>query len=421
MTSTRDRVAVVGSGVSGLTAAYVLQERYDVSLYESDQRLGGHAHTHDVVTPDTGVTAIDTGFIVHNERTYPHLLRLFAELDVATQDTEMSMSIHCDGCGLEYAGAKGLGGLFAQPRSMARPAYLRMLLEVKRFHREAHRVIDAGTDEVTLGQFLTDGGYSPYFVQHFMVPVVSCVWSTSQEASLAYPARYLFSFLDNHGMLAVTGSPQWRTVVGGSRSYVEKAAKGLTSVRLATPVRSIHREASGVTIRDADGGGETYAKVVVATHADTALALLADPTDAEREVLGAFGYSQNHTALHTDSSLLPKAPRAQASWNYLMPSCATSASDVIVSYDMNRLQRLTTSTPYVVTLNADDRIAAKHIVDEMDYEHPIYTLESVAAQARLPELNDGVIAFAGAYQGWGFHEDGCRSGVEAARSLGVKW
>jgi predicted NAD/FAD-binding protein len=422
MTATRARVAVVGSGVSGLTAAYVLQERYDVSLYESDHRLGGHAHTHDVLTPDAGVTAIDTGFIVHNERTYPHLLRLFAELDVATRDTEMSMSIHCDGCGLEYAGAKGIGGLFAQPRSMARPAYLRMLLEVKRFHRAARQVIDAGSDEVTLGRFLADGGYSPYFVAHFMVPVVSCVWSTSPEASLGYPARYLFSFLDNHGMLAVTGSPRWRTVVGGSRTYVEKAAKGLTSVRLATPVRSIHRDADGaVTVRDADGGVESYSKVVVATHADTALALLAAPTDAEREVLGAFGYSHNRTALHTDASLLPNAPRARASWNYLMPSCATSASDVIVSYDMNRLQHLTTSTPYVVTLNADERIGAEHIVNEMDYEHPIYTLESIAAQRRLPELNDGVIAFAGAYHGWGFHEDGCRSGVEAALSLGVQW
>jgi uncharacterized protein len=421
MTATRDRVAVVGSGVSGLTAAYVLQERYDVSLYESDHRLGGHAHTHDVLTPDAGLTAIDSGFIVHNERTYPHLLRLFAELDVATRDTEMSMSIHCDGCGLEYAGAKGIGGLFAQPRSMARPAYLRMLLEVKRFHRAARQVIEAGSDEVTLGQFLADGGYSPYFIGHFMVPVVSCVWSTSPEAALGYPARYLFSFLDNHGMLAVTGSPRWRTVVGGSRTYVEKAAKGLTSVRLATAVRSIHRDERGVTIRDADGGVESYPKVVVATHADTALALLVDPTNAEREVLGAFGYSHNRTALHTDARLLPNAPRARASWNYLMPSCATSASDVIVSYDMNRLQHLTTSTPYVVTLNADERIGAEHIVNQMDYEHPIYTLESVAAQRRLPELNDGVIAFAGAYQGWGFHEDGCRSGVEAALSLGVQW
>jgi predicted NAD/FAD-binding protein len=417
----RERVAVVGSGVAGLTSAYVLQQRFDVSLYESDDRLGGHAHTHDIVTPDAGLTGIDTGFIVHNERTYPHLLRLFAELGVATQSTEMSMSIRCEGCGLEYAGAKGIGGLFAQPRSVARAAYLRMLLEVKRFHRGAQRVLDGGSDELTLGRFLTEGGYSDYFIAHFMVPVVSCVWSTSQEAALGYPARYLFSFLDNHGMLSVTGSPQWRTVVGGSRSYVEKAVKGLTSVRLATPVRSIHRIADGVEVRDDDGDAERYSRVVVATHADTALGLLAGPTAAERDVLGAFGYSRNNTVLHTGADLLPRAPRAHASWNYLMPSCATSSADVVVSYDMNRLQQLETQAPYIVSLNATDRIDPSQVVAAMDYEHPIYTLDSVAAQRRLPALNDGLLAFAGAYHGWGFHEDGCRSGVDAALSFGVQW
>lgn len=418
---TRDRVAVVGSGVAGLTAAYILQRRFDVSLYESDDRLGGHAHTHDVVTPDSGTAAIDTGFIVHNGRTYPHLLRLFGELGVATQATEMSMSIRCDGCGLEYAGAKGIGGLFAQPRSMTRAAYLRMLVEVKKFHRRAESVLASGDDTLTLGQFLTNGRFSTYFNQHFMVPLVACVWSTSQEAALGYPARYLFSFLANHGMLTVTGSPEWRTVVGGSRSYVEKVVKGLTSVRLATPVRSIERDHAAVMVRDADDSVGRYRHVVVATHADTALGLLAAPTAAERDVLGKFDYSLNHTVLHTSTAIMPSAQRAHAAWNYLMPTCATSSADVIVSYDMNRLQRLPTATPYVVSLNAADRIDPSTVVREMDYEHPIYTVESVTAQRRLPGLNDGQIAFAGAYHGWGFHEDGCRSGVDAARSLGVEW
>ena len=389
----RERVAVVGSGVAGLTAAYILQRRYDVSLYEADDRLGGHAHTHDVLTPDRGVAAIDTGFIVHNARTYPHLLRLFSELDVATQPTEMSMSIRCEGCGLEYAGAKGWGGLFAQPRSVVRPAYLRMLTEVKKFHRNAERVLEAGDDSLTLGQFLTDGRFSAYFVQHFMVPLVACVWSTSQEAALGYPARYLFSFLANHGMLTVTGSPQWRTVVGGSRSYVEKAVKELTSVRLATPVRSIHRDADGVTIRDADGGASHYRHAVIATHADTALQLLAEPTETERAVLGAVGYSDNHTVLHTSKRMLPTSVRANASWNYLMPTCATSSADVIVSYDMNRLQQLDTATPYVVSLNASDRIDPHQIVAEMDYQHPIYTVEGghrTAADARAQRRCAGI-------------------------------
>jgi predicted NAD/FAD-binding protein len=417
----RDRVAVVGSGVAGLTAAYVLQQRFDVDLYEADERLGGHAHTHDVVTPDSGVAAIDTGFIVHNGHTYPHLLRLFDELGVATQPTEMSMSIRCDGCGLEYAGAKGLGGLFAQPRSMARPAYLRLLVEFLKWRRRAMEILDGGDDTVTLGQFLADGGFSAYFNQHFMVPLVACVWSTSQEAALGYPARYLFSFLANHGMLTVNGAPQWRTVMGGSRSYVEKAVKGLTSVRLSTPVRSIHRQADSVVVRDADDATNHYRHVVVATHADTALDLLADPTSDEHAVLDSFGYTRNHTMLHTSTALLPKAERAQASWNYLMPTCATSSADVIVSYDMNRLQHLDTATRYVVSLNAMDRVDPELVVAEMQYEHPIYNIEAVSAQQRLPALNDGRLAFAGAYHGWGFHEDGCRSGVEAARSLGVEW
>jgi predicted NAD/FAD-binding protein len=407
--------------VAGLTAAYILQQRFDVVLYEADERLGGHAHTHDVVTPDRGVAAIDSGFIVHNQRTYPHLLRLFDELGVATQSTEMSMSIGCEGCGLEYAGGKGMAALLAQPRSVLRPAYLRMLVEVKKFHRRAEQVLADGNDDLTLGEFLTEGGFSTYFNQHFMVPLVACVWSTSQEAALSYPARYLFSFLANHGMLTVTGSPQWRTVVGGSRSYVEKAVKGLTAVRLSTAVRAVHREAAGVRVHDVDDGIETYQHVVIATHAGTALGLLAAPTRAEQDVLGAFGYSRNHTVLHTNHGILPTAPRARASWNYLMPDCATSSADVVVSYDMNRLQSLGTASPYVVSLNATDRIDSDHVIAEMDYEHPIYTVESVNAQQRLPELNDGRIAFAGAYHGWGFHEDGCRSGVEAARSLGVQW
>jgi predicted NAD/FAD-binding protein len=407
--------------VAGLTAAYILQQRFDVVLYEADERLGGHAHTHDVITPDRGLAAIDSGFIVHNERTYPHLLRLFSELGVATQPTEMSMSIGCEGCGLEYAGGKGMAALFAQPRSALRPAYLRMLVEVKKFHQQAELVLATGSDELTLGRFLTDGRFSTYFNQHFMVPLVACVWSTSQEAALGYPARYLFSFLANHGMLTVTGSPQWRTVVGGSRSYVEKAVKGLTSVRRSTAVRAIHREAEGVQVHDVDDGVASYRHVVIATHADTALQLLEAPTPAEQEVLGSFGYSRNHTVLHTSDRILPRAARARASWNYLMPDCATSSADVVVSYDMNRLQGLETASPYVVSLNATDRIDPDHVVAEMDYEHPIYTVESVNAQQRLPGLNDGRIAYAGAYHGWGFHEDGCRSGVEAARSLGVQW
>lgn len=425
----RPSVGVVGSGVAGLTAAYLLQRRYDVTLFEADDRLGGHAHTHDIPTPDGRVIPVDTGFIVHNQRTYPSLLRLFAELGVATQPTEMSMSIRCEGCGLEYAGARGLPGLFAQRRLAVNPRYLRLLAEVKRFHRQAQRLLaaygegdPARIDAVTLGAFLALGGYSDYFVRHFMVPVVSAVWSAGAEVSLQYPARYLFSFLDNHGMLSVSGSPLWRTVVGGSRSYVERAAKGLTAVHTQTPVRAIRRTADGIEIRDVDDQLSTVDKVVVATHPDQALRLLADPTPAERDVLGAFTYSTNATVLHTDSSILPRAAAARASWNYLMPTCDHQAAEpVVVSYWMNRLQRLDEPVDYVVSLNAGQRIDPATVLDRMTYEHPTYTPESVAAQRLLPGLNTAETAYAGAYHGWGFHEDGCAAGVRAAASLGVDW
>ncbi|MGW3962406.1 NAD(P)/FAD-dependent oxidoreductase [Amycolatopsis sp. NPDC005003] len=422
MEITGERIGVIGSGVAGLTAAYLLQRKYEVLLFEADDRLGGHAHTHDVPSTHGGTIGVDSGFIVHNERTYPTLLKLFGELGVATRDTEMSMSIRCDGCGLQYAGAKGVAGLFAQRGNAVRGRYLRMLTEVKRFHRHAKRLLaapDAG--DVTLGAFLAIGGYTRYFVDHFMLPLVSTVWSADRADTLRYPARYLFEFLRNHGMLTVKNSPAWRTVVGGSREYVELAAKQLTAVHLSTPVRSVLRTGSGVEIRDDADTPHHVDKVVVATHADQALALLANPTAAEREVLGAFRYSENEAWLHTDTSVLPALADARAGWNYRAPVCGAPTGAVQVSYDMNRLMRLDEPTGYVVTLNPGDGPGQEHVVARMRYEHPVYTPDSVAAQRRLPELNDGVLAFAGAYHGWGFHEDGCSSGARAAESLGVTW
>jgi predicted NAD/FAD-binding protein len=418
----RGKIAVIGAGVAGLTAAYLLQRRYDVSLFEADARLGGHAHTHDLATQDGGYVAVDSGFIVHNEQTYPNLLRLFHELGVATQDSEMSMSVRCDGCGLEYAGARRLPGLFAQRANAVRGRYLRMLAEVKRFHRHARRVMaDERAGDVTLGAFLAIGGYSTYFMQHFMVPMVSAVWSAGEALSLSYPAPYLFTFLANHGMLSVGGSPQWKTVVGGSRRYVERAAKGLSAVEISTPIRCISRTAGGVAVRDDADEVHEFDKIVVATHPDQALRLLAAPTVPECEVLGAFEYSRNETWLHSDPSVLPVSPRARASWNYLKTSCHDGGGPVLVSYDMNRLMRLNTPVEYVVTLNATDRVAPDAVIARMTYEHPIYTASALAAQRRLPSLNDGTVAYAGAYHGWGFHEDGCASGVRAAESLGVTW
>ena len=421
----RETVAVVGAGVSGLTAAHVLARSADVVLLESEPRFGGHAHTHDVTDSAGRTLAVDSGFIVHNQRTYPTLLRLFAELDVPTQESEMSMSVHCEGCGLEYAGARGLRGLFAAP-SAANPQYLRMLLEVKKFHRQAQRVLDSEQlDSLTLGGFLEVGGYSQYFVRHFMVPFVSAVWSAGPQTSLAYPAKYLFRFFAHHGYLSVGGSPTWRTVTGGSRTYVDALTAALPAARTSAPVRGITRHADGVTVTGEDGTTTEVDRVVVATHADTALGMLADATPDEKTVLGAFEYSRNETVLHTDTSVLPRHAGAAASWNYRLPSCEAGelGQQTILSYDMNRLQRLESADHHVVTLNSTDRLDPARVIATMSYTHPTYTLDSVAAQQRLPELQrpGSRTAFAGAYHGWGFHEDGALAGLRAAEALGGRW
>ena len=421
---TRRRIAVIGSGVSGITAGYVLSHNDYVTLFEADGRLGGHADTHMVVPPTGPPTGVDTGFIVHNERTYPLLTRLFAELGVATQPGEMSMSVRCAGCGLQYAGKRGLGGLTPGLRR-GHGRYLRMLAEVPRFHRAARRLLApevAPDGEQTLGAFLDEGGFCRYFTAHFALPLVAAVWSCPPGTALRYPARYLFAFLANHGMLSVSGSPPWRTVTGGSRCYVERAAKRLHDIRLSTPVRAVRRHSDGVEVKDAADQTHQFDAVVIATHPDQALRLLDPPTQAERDVLGAFAYTQNPAMLHTDVTLLPDRPGIRASWNYELGGCRPGEGPAPrISYHMNRLQNLPADQDYIVTLGGQGVVDPATIIDQMDYAHPAYTPASVAAQRRLPELNTAVTAFAGAYHGWGFHEDGCRSGAEAARALGGTW
>lgn len=429
----RRRVAVIGSGVAGLTAAYVLSRQDDVALFEADSRLGGHAHTHDLPQPDGSVIGVDTGFIVHNERTYPTLLRLFAELGVETQDSEMSMSIRCDGCGLEYAGARDGGrGIIARPSSLLRGRYLLMLLEVTRFYRKARALLDTAPasavnpdlphSEPTLGEFLEHENFSPYFTAHFMTPVVSAVWSCDPTTALAYPARYLFTFLSHHGMLGVKGSPQWRTVSGGSARYVEKLAATLADVRLNTPVTAVRRHALGVELVT-ERGVEDFEAVVIATHPAQALGFLADATPAEKEALGGMPYSVNHTVFHRDPAVLPASDNAKASWNYRLPSCEARPDKVLVSYDLTRLQRLSPADdrPYLVSLGESELIAEDRVLERMVYEHPQYTPESLLAQQAIAGLSDHRIAYAGAYLGWGFHEDGALSGVRAAEALGRSW
>jgi predicted NAD/FAD-binding protein len=416
-------VAVVGSGVAGLTAAYLLSVQDRVTLYEADTRLGGHAHTHFVDDGNGNIVGVDSAFLVHNDRTYPTLCRLFDDLGVATQDTDMSMSVRSDATGLEYAGARGIGGLFPAWSNLTKPRYLRMLGEVTRFHRTATRLLatdgDSADDTETVGGFVARHGFSRYFVDNFITPLVAAVWSCPPDAALDYPARYLFVFLEHHGMLTVFGSPTWRTVVGGSATYVEAIAGRLHDVRAGQAVRSVRRVPDGVQVTSIDGREEQFDAVVIATHPDQALGMLAEPTAAQRSVLGALPYSINHAQLHTDESVLPKHQRARASWNYL----TTPGPDagVLVTYDVSRLMRLTGPSRFLVTLGGRDRVERNSVLAEMTYHHPLYTPESVAAQRLLPTLDDDRIVFAGAYHGWGFHEDGAASGLKAAQRLGAYW
>jgi predicted NAD/FAD-binding protein len=446
VTVTGRRIAVIGGGISGLTAGHILSRTDQVTLFEADSRLGGHADTHLADAPGGGQVPVDTGFIVYNERTYPLLTRLFGDLGVETQASEMSMSVSCTGCGVRYAGRRGPAGLGVGLAGGGR-RYVQMLAEVPKFHRAARRLLASvaavpsvaaapsrgaltsadpvgaeSADGPTLGDFLRAGGFSRYFVTHFAVPLVAAVWSCPQGTALGYPAAYLFAFLANHGMLSVTGSPQWRTVTGGSRRYVERIAAELAQVRLSSPVRSVRRHPGGVAVLDASGALLDFDAVVIATHPDQALRLLDPPTEAERSVLGAFRYTPNQAVLHTDARLLPSSGAVRASWNYTL-SCKDGqvSAPARVSYSMNRLQGLPPDRDYIVTLGGRPDVDPARIIAVMDYAHPAYTRESVAAQSRLPGLNTSVTAFAGAYHGWGFHEDGCKAGVAAALALGGAW
>jgi uncharacterized protein len=413
-------IAVIGSGVAGLTAAYLLSARDRVTLFEADSRIGGHAHTQFLDRGDGNVVGIDTAFLVHNDRTYPTLCRLFGDLGIATQEADMSMSVRDDGSGLEYAGARGIGGLFPTWSTLVRSRYLMMLAEVRRFHRAASSLLrdESAYDDETLAAFLDRHRFSQYFIDHFMTPLVAAVWSSRPSDAMHYPARYLFVFLDHHGMLSVFGSPTWRTVTGGSANYVEAIAMRLHEVVAGHPAHSVRRVPQGVQVTAGSGRPRLFDAAVIATHPDQALLMLAEPTSAERMVLGAIPYTTNQAQLHTDESVLPRHHRARASWNYLM---APDRDDVVVTYDVSRLMRLTGPRRFLVTLGGRDRIDYTTVLAEMTYDHPLYTPESVAAQRRLPELNDDKIVYAGAYHGWGFHEDGAASGLKAAERLGATW
>jgi predicted NAD/FAD-binding protein len=412
------RVAVVGAGISGLSAAYLLGRRHQVELFEKDRRLGGHAHTH-TIEHEGHVYDLDSGFLVYNHRTYPHFVRLLGELGVGGHPSDMSFSVDCQRCRLQYS-TRGINGLFTQRHRAVDPAYLRMLASIPRFNRRARALLDdpEAVDQ-TLGEFLEAGRLPEAFARHFMLPLVGAVWSSSAADVRRFSVRPLLRFMDNHGWLNID-PPRWWTVRGGSRRYVEAIAARLgRGVHAGCGVLAVRRESDGVQVLTERREWRRFDRIVLATHADQALGMLTDPSREEVRLLGAFRYSRNRTLLHTDATVLPSSRRAWASWNMLMSDCRREGAPVSLTYHLNRLQSLPGPTQFCVSLNLEREPAAPKVLAEMDYTHPVLDAAAAAAQPALRRLSgQRHTFFAGAHMRYGFHEDGLMSGMKVAEALG---
>ena len=413
------RIAVVGSGIAGLSAAWLLNQRYPVTLFESDRRLGGHSNTVEVETPD-GPVPVDTGFIVYNDRTYPNLMALFDHLGVATCRSDMSFGASIGAGELEYSSVS-LNGMLGQRGNLVRGRFWAMLLDIVRFYRAAPKLLDrSDLEALTLGDYLDANGYTAAFVDDHLLPMGAAIWSTTSQQMRAYPLIAFVRFFASHGLLDlnVVRRPKWRTVLGGSRNYVTRLADGL-DVRLKSDIAAILRRPDGVDIVHSGGHREHFTDVVIATHADQALRLLGDPDAAETAALGAFSYTGNTAVLHSDPSLMPRRRRVWASWNYIGEPAADTDTQLCVTYWMNRLQQLPTRTQVFLTLNPTRPVAPGLLHQAIAYSHPLFDHHALAAQRRLPALQGRRNTwFAGSYFGHGFHEDALKSGLAAAEALG---
>ena len=413
-------IAVIGAGISGLAAAYLLSRRHRVHLFEKEERLGGHTQTVLIPTPH-GCVPLDTGFLVHNDRTYPNLVRLLGELGVATRDSDMSFAVSCRRTGLEYS-SRGANGFFAQRRNLVSPSHLALLREILRFNREAPTLLGAPDGgRQTLGEFLEARRFGELFTSRYLFPMASAIWSASLDAIRSFPALTLIRFFDNHGLLSLNAQPTWKVVAGGSHTYIPHLTAPVSGgIHEAAAIQTVRRGEREVTIAFRDRPSLTFDDVVLACHGDQVLPLLADPSDRERDVFAGFTTTTNVAWLHTDASVLPAQPRARASWNYRLAAGADAAPTV--TYDLNRLQGLTTPEQYCVTLNPRGGIDERRVLRRFAYRHPLYTREAVRAQARWAEVS-GVnrTHYCGAYWFYGFHEDGVSSALRVARALGVEW
>ncbi|WP_122462661.1 NAD(P)/FAD-dependent oxidoreductase [Pseudomonas viridiflava] len=411
------KIAVVGSGIAGLTSAYLLNRSHDVTVFESSDWIGGHTHTVDVQV-DGRHHAIDTGFIVFNDWTYPNFIKLLGQLDVAFKPTEMSFSVHDPRTGVEYNG-NNLNSLFAQRSNLLSPKFWGMLRDILRFNRLAIEDLENQriAADTTLGEYLKNGGYGQRFIDHYIVPMGAAIWSMSLADMLGFPLQFFVRFFKNHGLLSVTNRPQWCVIEGGSRSYIEPlTASFREKIRLSCPVTRVERDMDGVTLHSSMGT-ERFDKVIFACHSDQALAMLAEPSSAEQSVLGALRYAENDVVLHTDTRLLPDRRLAWASWNYRLGGGEQQLA--AVTYDMNILQGIESDTTFCVSLNQNAAIDPEKVIGRYRYAHPQYSLQAVAAQARWEEIN-GVdhTWYCGAYWANGFHEDGVVSGLRVAKAFG---
>jgi predicted NAD/FAD-binding protein len=403
------RIAVIGSGISGMVAAYKLSRTHDVTVYESGDHIGGHTHTVDVEFAGREY-AVDTGFIVFNDWTYPNFVRLLDELDVPWQPSDMSFSVRCEKSGLEYNGTS-INSLFAQRRNIMRPSFLRMVADIVRFNRHAPQLLKGGNDTPTLSEYLGREGYSTYFIEHYIIPMGAAIWSSRPVDMLNFPARFFVEFFANHGFLSVDNRPTWRVIRGGSREYAKRlTAPFAAGIRLNTPVASLQRQPHQVAVRLKNGTVENFDQVFIACHSDQALRLLSDPSHEERDILGAIPYQANEALLHTDASLMPSRPLAWAAWNYHLPP--EKFGRVTVTYNMNILQSLQAPAQFLLTLNRGEAVDPRAVLGRYVYHHPVYTGAAVAAQQRRHEIN-GVrrTYYCGAYWSYGFHEDGVNSAL----------